>query len=60
MVDTIVTARGAKTLAFDSRTEHLYTVTAQLGDTPPPTTANPKPRPSIIPGTFMLLEYGKK
>jgi DNA-binding beta-propeller fold protein YncE len=60
VVDTIVTARGAKTLAFDSKTEHLYTVTAQLGDTPAPTAANPKPRPAIIPGTFMLLEYGKK
>ena len=60
VVDTIVTARGAKTLAFDSKTEHLYTVTAQLGDTPAPTAANPKPRPTIIPGTFMLLEYGKK
>lgn len=60
VVDTIVTARGAKTLAFDSKTEHLYTVTAQLGDTPAPTAANPKPRPSIVPGTFMLLEYGKK
>ncbi|MFL5746464.1 MAG: YncE family protein [Niastella sp.] len=60
VVDTIVTARGAKTLAFDSKTEHLYTVTAQLGDTPAPTAANPKPRPTIIPGTFMLLEYGRK
>jgi DNA-binding beta-propeller fold protein YncE len=60
VVDTIVTARGAKTLAFDSKTEHLYTVTAQLGNTPAPTAANPKPRPAIIPGTFMLLEYGKK
>jgi YVTN family beta-propeller protein len=60
VIDTIVTARGAKTLAFDSKTEHLYTVTAQLGDTPAPTAANPKPRPAIIPGTFMLLEYGKK
>jgi DNA-binding beta-propeller fold protein YncE len=60
VVDTIVTARGAKTLAFDRKTEHLYTVTAQLGDTPAPTVENPKPRPAIIPGTFMLLEYGKK
>lgn len=60
VLDTIVTARGAKTLAFDTKTQHLYTVTAQLGDTPAPTAENPKPRPAIIPGTFMLLEYGKK
>jgi hypothetical protein len=60
VIDTIVTARGAKTLAFDKQTEHLYTVTAQFGDTPAPTAENPKPRPTIIPGTFMLLEYGKK
>jgi hypothetical protein len=60
VVDTIVTAGGAKTLAFDKTTEHLYTVTAQLGETPMPTAENPKPKPSILPGTFMLLEFGKK
>jgi hypothetical protein len=60
VIDTINTQRGAKTLAFDNRTGHLFTVTAQLGEIPPATTDNPKPKPSIVPGTFTLLEYGKK
>ncbi|MDO6432851.1 YncE family protein [Flavitalea sp. BT771] len=60
VIDTINTQRGAKTLAFDNRTGHLFTVTAQLGETPPPTADNPKPKPAIVPGTFTLLEYGKK
>ena len=60
VIDAIQTERGAKTLAFDGKTKHLFTITAQFGETPAATTENPKPRPSILPGTFMLLEYGKK
>jgi hypothetical protein len=32
----------------------------QFGATPAATTENLRPRPAILPGTFMLLEYGKK
>jgi YVTN family beta-propeller protein len=58
--DTIKTVQGARTMAIDKKTGHLFTVTAQYGETPAPTAANPRPRPSILPNTFMLLEYGKK
>jgi len=60
VIDTIQTARGAKTLTFDNKTNRIFTVTAQLGETPAPTSENPKPKPYIVPGTFMVLEYGKK
>ncbi|GAC1592252.1 MAG: hypothetical protein NVS3B8_05950 [Chitinophagaceae bacterium] len=60
VIDTIKTEKGARTLALDSKTKHLFTVTAQFGETPASTPENPTPRPSILPGTFMLLEYGKK
>jgi len=60
VIDTIKTERGAKTLTFDTKSKKVFTVTAQLGETPAATPENPKPKPFIIPGTFMVLEYGIK
>ncbi|WP_233636213.1 YncE family protein [Hymenobacter setariae] len=59
VVATVPTARGARTVAENPRTHHLYTCTADLGPAPVATAANPKPRPSILPGTFRVLEFGK-
>ena len=59
VVATVPTARGARTIALDPRTHHLFTCTADYGPTPAPTTENPRPRPSIVPGTFRVLEFGK-
>lgn len=56
---TVATARGARTLTIDPKTHHLFTATADYGPTPAPTAENPRPRPSIVPGTFRVLEYGK-
>ena len=60
VIDTVKTEAGARTMTFDSKTKHIFTTTPQFGDTPAPTPENPKPRPAILSGTFMLLEYGKK
>ena len=60
VIDNIKTEAGARTMTFDSKTKHIFTATPQFGDTPAPTPENPKPRPAILPGTFMLLEYGMK
>jgi len=57
---TVKTERGARTITFDPKTKHVFVSTAQYGETPAATTENPTPRPSIVPGTFMILEYGKK
>jgi len=56
VVSTAATRRGARTMTLDPRTHRLYTVTADFGATPAPTTADPHPRPSLVPGTFSLLE----
>ncbi|MGI4740903.1 MAG: YncE family protein [Janthinobacterium lividum] len=58
VVATIATAKGARTIAQDSKTHHFFTCTADLGPTPAATADNPKPRPSIVPGTFRVLEFG--
>lgn len=59
IIDTIKTEPGARTISIDEKTKHLFTVTAKFGASPSPTKENPNPRPSILPNTFMLLEYGK-
>ncbi len=60
VLETVKTEVGARTIAHDPKTHHVFVSTAQYGETPPATTENPRPRPSIIPGTFMILELGKK
>jgi len=55
VVANVATRRGARTMALDEQTHRVYSVTADLGPPPPPTAERPHPRPSIVPGTFMLL-----
>ena len=55
VVTNVTTRRGARTMALDERTHRLYTVTAMFGPTPAPTSSEPHPRPSLVPGTFSLL-----
>ncbi|MBV8784488.1 MAG: YncE family protein [Gammaproteobacteria bacterium] len=52
---SVPTARGARTMALDSRRHVVYLVTADYGPAPPATAAEPKPRPKPLPGTFRLL-----
>jgi hypothetical protein len=56
VTDTVQTARGARTIALDERSHHLFVPTAKFGATPAPTAERPHPRPSIEPGTFEVLE----
>ena len=60
LVETVKTEVGARTIAFDPKTHHVFVSTAQYGETPAATTENPRPRPKVVPGTFMILELGKK
>jgi DNA-binding beta-propeller fold protein YncE len=54
-VASVPTSRGARTMALDPRTHRIYTVTADFGTTPAPTSAQPHPRPRVVPGSFRLL-----
>jgi DNA-binding beta-propeller fold protein YncE len=56
---TVPTKQGARTMALDSKTHNVYTVTADFGPPPPATTADPHPRRSIIPDTFVVLVVSK-
>jgi YVTN family beta-propeller protein len=58
VVETIPTQPGARTIGINTKTHRLYLPTAEFGPAPAPTTENPNPRPSIKPGTFVILEIG--
>jgi len=55
VVQTIPTQQGARTIALDQATHRLFLPDAKLGPPPAPTPQQPHPRPSIVPGTFMIL-----
>jgi DNA-binding beta-propeller fold protein YncE len=59
VVETVPTQRGARTMAVDPRTHKLFTVSAQFGPTPAPTADRPRPRPPMIPGSFVVLELDR-
>lgn len=59
-VQTLTTQRGARTMALDRKTGEIYLVTAGFGPPPPATAANPHPRPSMLPNSFVVLVVGNK
>lgn len=59
VAENVPTQRGARTMALDSKTHQVYTVTAKFGPPPVATPQQPHPRPSILPDTFVVLVLGK-
>ena len=59
VLETVTTARGARTMELDLQTHHVFVVTAEFGPAPASTKEQPRPRPAVVPGSFMVLEFGK-
>ncbi|HTV09031.1 MAG TPA: YncE family protein [Candidatus Aquilonibacter sp.] len=59
VVQNVTTKRGARTMALDPDTGKVYVVTADFGPRPAPTPDNPRPRPSIVPGSFVVMVVSK-
>lgn len=59
VLDTVTTQRGARTMALDTKTHNLYLPAVQYGETPAATKDNPRPRPAVVPNSFVILVYGK-
>jgi YVTN family beta-propeller protein len=59
IVENVTTKKGARTMALDQKSHRIYTVTADFGPPPAPTADRPHPRPSVVPGSFVLLTIGK-
>jgi hypothetical protein len=59
---TLPTMPGAKTIALDTKTGHLFTMAAEFGPPPPnaqPGPAGRPPRGPMIPDSFTVLMVGK-
>jgi YVTN family beta-propeller protein len=55
VMENVPTLRRARTMTLDPKTHQVYTVTAEYGAAPAPTTEQPRPRPAMVPGSFTLL-----
>lgn len=54
-LETVATQQGARTMALDEKTHTIVLATAQFGPPPSPTPDNPRPRRTMVPGSFVLL-----
>jgi YVTN family beta-propeller protein len=54
VIQTLATAKGARTLALDPATHRLYLPTASFGPVAP-VAEGTRPRPPILPGSFVIL-----
>ncbi len=59
VAENIPTQKGARTMALDSKTHQVYTVTSKFGPPPAPSATQPHPRPTILPDSFVVLVLGK-
>jgi YVTN family beta-propeller protein len=56
VLENFTTMPGARTLAVDVRTHHIYLPSAEFEPAPAPTTENPRPRRTMKPDTFAVLD----
>jgi DNA-binding beta-propeller fold protein YncE len=59
VVEDVATQRGARTMALDPKSHEVYLVTADFGARPAATPDNPRPRPAIVPDSFVVLVFGR-
>ncbi len=60
VIQNVVTPKRARTMSFDPGTGRIYLLAAEYGPAPAPTAAIPKPRPSVVPGSYSVIVVGKK
>ncbi|MHC5824850.1 MAG: YncE family protein [Nostoc sp.] len=58
IVNNVITQPGARTMALDLKTHKLYLDTAKFQAKSTPVVGKERSRPSIIPGTFVILVLG--
>jgi DNA-binding beta-propeller fold protein YncE len=58
-LQTVKTEPVARTIALDERNGRAYLPTAKFGPAPQPTAQTPKPRPVMVPESFVVLVVGE-
>jgi DNA-binding beta-propeller fold protein YncE len=54
------TMNGARTITFDSKTDHILTMSQERGPAPPPPPSGGRgPQGTVVPGSFTILMIGK-
>jgi DNA-binding beta-propeller fold protein YncE len=56
VLENVKTMSGSKTLAVDTKTHHIYLPAAEYNPAPAPTADNPRPRRTMKPDTFQVLD----
>jgi DNA-binding beta-propeller fold protein YncE len=62
IAQTLTTLSGARTIALDSKTGHIFLMTADYGPVPldaPPPVAGRIARGPMLPGSFKIIEIGR-
>ncbi len=60
VVQNLQTMNGARTVTFDSKTGHLFTMSQERGPAPPPPPGGGRgPQGTAVPGSFTILMVGK-
>ena len=59
VVETVKTATGSRNMGLDQTTHRLYVASAKFAPAAAPTADNPRPRPTVVPGSFALLVIEK-
>jgi hypothetical protein len=58
VVQTLKTARSARTMTLDPKTHRIYLAAADFEASPAPAPGTERQRPKMIPGTFRVVVYG--
>jgi DNA-binding beta-propeller fold protein YncE len=58
VVQTLPTARSARTMTLDPKTHRIYLSAAELEPAPPQEPGAPRQRPKMVPESFKVLVYG--
>jgi YVTN family beta-propeller protein len=56
VLENVTTMSGSRTLAVDTRTHHIYLPSAEYNAAPAATTENPRPRRTMKPDSFAVLD----
>jgi YVTN family beta-propeller protein len=59
VVENVPTQKSARTMTLDAKTHEVFTVAAQFGPRPAATPETPRPRPPVLPNSFVVLVYGR-
>ena len=59
VVENVPTQPRARTITLDPKSHLLYLITAEFGPATAAAPDNPRPRPTMLPNSFVVLVVGR-